>query len=223
MTAHNLEPASPPVVRRSTAILVSVATFVVGATAATVVTIVAGGGAVFAGNGSNSRSGSQTSTLPVQVSFVPPGPQTTRSVPPAGGIGQPVTNGGIKLTINAVSISPVVPRGRGGDQPPRAGAKIVRVDTTVDNVGTESIDLTCSYPIANKLWDAQKRQFDSVDKLYDIPGNPECNDSIQPGFSSPMTYMYEVPQDAVIEFFGFADSNVNFGADTTFISIAPVQ
>jgi hypothetical protein len=80
--------------------------------------------------------------------------------------------------------------------------------------------MTCGYPIANKLWDSQRRQFDAVKSLYELPGNPECNANLQPGFSSKMTYVYEIPQDAVIAFFGFADDSINFGSDTSFITIS---
>lgn len=129
-----------------------------------------------------------------------------------------MTNGGIKLTITGVSQPADIPRS-GGNIQPRPGAKVIRVDTTVENVGQKSIDLTCSYPIANKIYDSNKRAFDTVDNLYDIPGNPECNADLQPGFSSPMSYVYEVPADANIEFFGFADSDVNYGADLAFVTI----
>ncbi len=162
-------------------------------------------------------SSASTSTLPVKISVVPP-TRTTTEVPPSGVVGQPVTNGGIKLTINSVSQPADIPR-TDGDVPPRSGAKIVRVDTTIENVGQKSIDLTCSYPVANKIYDSSKREFDTVDDLYKIPGNPECNADLQPGFSSPMSYVYEVPVDANIEFFGFADSEVNYGADLKFVTI----
>jgi hypothetical protein len=75
-------------------------------------------------------------------------------VPATAGVGQPVVNGGVKLTVNAVSTPAAITR-REGDQPARAGAKYLQVDTTVENVGQKSMDLTCGYPVANKVYDAQ--------------------------------------------------------------------
>jgi hypothetical protein len=205
---------SMPTVKRSIAIAAAAGAFVAGAVLASVI-------ALLIGNGSDSKSaGSTTSTVPVQFSIAPPAPRITKEVPVSGGMGQPVVNGGIKLTITGVSTPTAVPRS-GGDTPPRAGAKLVRVDTTVENVGKKSIDLTCGYPIRNNTYDAQKRQFDDVENLYEIPGNPVCNDNLQPGFSAPMSYIYEVPQDAEIQSFGFADSDVDAGADLSFITINP--
>ena len=60
-----------------------------------------------------------------------------------------------------------------------------------------------------------------MQNLYEIPGNPVCNANLQPGFSAPMSYIYEVPQDAEIQSFGFADSDVDAGADLSFITINP--
>jgi Domain of unknown function (DUF4352) len=204
----------PPVVRRSLAIILTGVAFALG------VVITSAIAALIDGSDNSRSTSSSTSTLPVQLSLVPPGPRTTTYVPPSGGIGQPVVNGGVKLTVNSVSSPPVISRHYKGDVSPRAGAKYVQVETLVENAGQKSMDLTCGYPLANKVYDTQKRQYDAVDDLYELPGNPGCNDSLQPGFSSPMTYVYEVPQGAVIEFFGFADSDANYGANLSFITIS---
>ena len=85
------------------------------------------------------------------------------------------------------------------------GAKFITVSTRVNDSKT-SIDLTCGgYPIANHLVDDRDRRFDAIHKLYQIRGNPECNDNLQPGFASDMTWIYRVPLDANILAFEFED------------------
>ena len=73
------------------------------------------------------------------------------------------------------------------------------------NNTSSSIDLTCSYPVAAKLVDNERREFDPVDDLYKLPDNLACNDQLQPGFDSPMTWVYEVPSAAKISQFAFRD------------------
>jgi hypothetical protein len=85
------------------------------------------------------------------------------------------------------------------------GAKFVTVNTRVLNDSKTSIDLTCSYPIGNHLIDDRDRQFDSIKELYRIRGNPACNDNLQPGFESDMTWIYRVPLHANILSFEFED------------------
>lgn len=85
------------------------------------------------------------------------------------------------------------------------GAKFVSVTTRVFNDAQVSIDLTCGYPIGNHVIDDRGRQFDAIDRLYQIPGNPECNANLQPGFESDMTWIYRVPETANILNFEFED------------------
>jgi hypothetical protein len=85
------------------------------------------------------------------------------------------------------------------------GAKFVTVSTRVLNDSKTSIDLTCGYPIGNHLIDERDREFDSIGDLSHIRGNPECNDRLQPGFASDMTWIYRVPLDASISAFEFED------------------
>ncbi|HEY1918589.1 MAG TPA: hypothetical protein VGH27_23695 [Streptosporangiaceae bacterium] len=94
------------------------------------------------------------------------------------------------------------------------GAKFVTVKTRVLNDAKKSIDLTCSRPIANYLIDDRGRRFDSIGKLYRIRGNPPCNDRLQPGFTSDMTWIYRVPLDASILAFEFEDAT-DFDRDRT--------
>ena len=86
-----------------------------------------------------------------------------------------------------------------------ASAKFVTIRTQVLNDARRSIDLSCGHPVANHLTDERGRQFDAIDKLYLIPGNPGCGDKLQPGFASDMTWIYRVPLDANIAAFEFQD------------------
>lgn len=143
-------------------------------------------------------------------------------------IGQPVTSGGAIITINSVLESQSITaqpersitRGEYAEQAPRSGGKFVIVDTTVLNDGKVSMDLTCSFPIQNKLITADNRQYDPIDDLYKIQGNPECNDGLQPGFDSHMIYVYEIPTAAVPAQFGFADMESQTYNNLTLINVA---
>ncbi len=94
------------------------------------------------------------------------------------------------------------------------GAKFVTVRTEVLNDAARSIDLTCSRPIQTYVFDDCGRRFDSVARLYQIAGNPECNENLQPGFTSPMTWVYRVPVHASIIAFEFEDVS-DFTRDNT--------
>ncbi|KAB1550674.1 DUF4352 domain-containing protein [Corynebacterium sp. 321] len=102
---------------------------------------------------------------------------------------------------------------------PDSGGKFVVVETTVENTGKKSWDLTCGFAIQAKVLDVKDREFDPIHELDLIPGNPECNESTNPGFSKSMTWAFEVPKDAHINRFGFADPETNYD-DLTFIDLA---
>jgi hypothetical protein len=74
------------------------------------------------------------------------------------------------------------------------------------NNAKASLDLTCGLPVTTALVDDQQRNFDPIDDLYKLKGNPECNDNLQPGFESDMTWVYRAPTTAKILGWGFQDS-----------------
>ena len=126
-----------------------------------------------------------------------------------------MSNGGITLTVNAARIATTVDMnesnyrpGSGNETytttPAGDGAKFV-VQTHVVNNAKTSLDLTCSLPVNTKLVDDQERQFDPIDDLYKLKGNPECNDQLQPGFESDMTWLYRVPSTANVVGWAFQD------------------
>lgn len=140
------------------------------------------------------------SNAPITTSIPSP------SAAPVGAIGQAIENNGVSLTVHSATTSPTLSRNlsnyRQGsgyetytDVPADQGGQYLLVKTTVENTGTAPMDLTCSMPIHIVAFDGQDRTFSTVEKLYEIQGNPECNKQLQPGFSSEMTYAYLVPQD----------------------------
>jgi hypothetical protein len=155
-------------------------------------------------------------------------PSTTASRPALAQVGQRVQNGGVAITINSVSATTSISyqvegyRGQFSPENARPGGQFVSVRATVENVGQISMDLTCGYPIGNKLIDSNDRQFDTYDSLYRVEGNPGCNDNLQPGFSSEMTWVYELPLTSTPTMFGFYDSETQSVSNVKFIDLGSV-
>lgn len=135
-----------------------------------------------------------------------------------GEIGDAVKNHGVELTVNEAYSAKTIPMNNSNqsndspnavfeDEPAPEGGKFIVVETTIDNVGSTSMDLTCGWPIEIVGVDVEEREFDEIDDLRKYQGNPRCNEKLQPGFSSEMTYVFAIPEDA--EFFGmvFRDTN----------------
>lgn len=129
--------------------------------------------------------------------------------------GEPVTNGGITLTVNSATSPATYPRNETNyrkdsdyavytDIEPRSGGKFVRIDATVKNGTPQAIDLTCSLPVIAHVSDGDAL-YKPVDSLYEIEGTPDCNEDLNPGFESEMTWIFEVPETAEIFVFTFAD------------------
>ena len=88
---------------------------------------------------------------------------------------------------------------------PRQGGQFVIVKTRVKNMSSHSWDLTCMFDVRAVLINEQGQQFDPIRDLRNVIGNPECNDSLNPGFDSPMTWVYEVPAGFGHGFLGVSD------------------
>lgn len=102
--------------------------------------------------------------------------------------------------------------------PSRKGAKFISVSTHIKNNTGEPMDLTCSLPVGTSLYDENDNRFTSIDDLYLIEGNPECNDDLNPGFDAKMTWVYEVPKDFDISkaYFGYYNGQTDY-SNTTFV------
>lgn len=145
---------------------------------------------------------------------------TTTAPSPEYAVGQSVTNGGITLTVNEVSSPPSFQQVSNATDKnseyaefetvtPRTGGKFIRVDATVLNNTRAGIDLTCSWPVNALAVDMAGNNYKPVDDLYKLPGTPDCNENLNPGFSSKMTWIFEVPASADVQGFAFADTAAN--------------
>lgn len=132
-------------------------------------------------------------------------------------IGSDVRAGGVKMVVHSAESKSTLTvndssyrQGSGfetyTEKPAEDGGKYIIVSTTIYNDGKGSMDLTCGFPVEAVVSDSDDRIFDSVDDLYKIKGNPECNKDLQPGFSSEMTYAFSVPKDATVDYFMFRDT-----------------
>lgn len=146
------------------------------------------------------------------------------------GLGEAVVADGVTLTVVDLSESTTTPFLENGVKAEAAatetrtaepGAKFVSVTTEVENTGPDSWDLTCGFAVQAKLFDAEDRQYDPVENLDRVPGNPECNDHLNPGMKDQMTWIYEVPEATKDEKFGFADPETHYD-DFTFIDLTVV-
>jgi hypothetical protein len=193
-----------------------------------------------ASDSSSAPSTTVTQTVTVTVPASSGSPTTTASSPPSSsakpsnGVGQTFTNRGAKVTITEVSTANSVklnqssyragsPNAVFTDTPARTGAKYVMVRTHIANNAKLSMDLTCSLPINTRLIDDQNRQFDSIDDLYKVKGNPECNSQLQPGFEDYMTWVYEIPANATVTAWGFEELTEPSTLGTNQPTMVPVQ
>lgn len=147
---------------------------------------------------------------------------TATPAPASTEVGDTVTNGGITLTVVGAYVSETIELNESNFRPgsgyeeytvtePDAGGKFVVIETHVVNNARVSLDLTCSLPINTVLVDTANREFDAIQDLYKVRGNPECNDQLQPGFESDMTWIYMVPSNATVLGWGFTDLTEGFG------------
>jgi hypothetical protein len=128
---------------------------------------------------------------------------------PANQVGEQFSNGGITLTVtsaeaaDAITVAPN--QQNPTSMPAGPGAKYVVIRTHIINNARKSLDLTCSLPIHTLLLDDRGREFDPIEDLDEVQGNPECNAQLQPGFESDMTWPYRVPADTHVVAWAFED------------------
>lgn len=167
--------------------------------------------------GCSAEAAPSTAGPTTAVAAAPVTTDSTPTTPPSASVGQTVSNRGITLTVTKAQSVNSIEKNESSFRPgsgyekytttrPRAGGKFVAVTAHIVNNAKVSLDLTCSLPIDTKLVDSQQRNFDAIDDLYKIKGNPECNDQLQPGFEADMTWVYLVPQTASVIGWGFQDT-----------------
>ncbi|MGY0491786.1 hypothetical protein [Streptomyces sp. WG-D5] len=133
-------------------------------------------------------------------------------------IGEQARNGGAVVKVTKVTEADSIALA-GARKSAGADAKYVVLKTVVNNKGKSSMDLTCSLPIVNALIDGQGRRFDTIDDLYDVAGNPECNAQLQPGFDDEMQFVYRVPKDAVVTAWEFSEYDLENEVTPTLVNL----
>ncbi|MTE20180.1 DUF4352 domain-containing protein [Streptomyces sp. TRM43335] len=145
----------------------------------------------------------------------------TPSRPAGFKIGEEARNGGAVVTINKVWETESITMA-GVAKKAGAGAKYVILETVVFNDTKASMDLTCGLPIVNNLLDEEDRRYDSIDDLYEVAGNPECNDQLQPGFKEEMLFVYRVPKDAKVMAWEFSEYDLTSDQEPSTIELRSV-
>ncbi|MFE0421117.1 hypothetical protein [Streptomyces sp. NPDC058953] len=139
---------------------------------------------------------------PVESVSPSPGPG------PGFEVGEQARSGGVVVTIGKVRETGSIVFA-GTARKAGSGAKYVVLETVVFNDTKGGMDLTCGLPIVNSLLDAGGRRYDTVDDLDEVPGNPECNEQLQPGFKDSMHFVYRVPEDAEITAWEFSEYDLD--------------
>lgn len=164
------------------------------------------------------RSAFEAAAAPPTTTAVP----TTTPAPTSAEVGDTVTNGGITLTVTGARVAETIEMNESNFRPgsgyeeytttePDAGGKFIVIETHIVNNAQVSLDLTCSLPVNTVLVDTMNREFDSIQDLYKVRGNPECNNQLQPGFESDMTWIYMIPASATVLGWGFTDLTEGLG------------
>lgn len=179
--------------------------------------------------GCSAEPASSTGSPATTASAAPVTTKPTPTAPPSASIGQTASNRGITLTVTDARAVDSIQMNESNFRPgsgyekytkttPQAGGRFVSVTAHVVNNAKVGLDLTCSLPISTKLVDSQQRNFDAIDDLYKLKGNPECNDQLQPGFEADMTWVYLVPQSAKVIGWGFQDTT-DFSGTVDFTTV----
>ena len=144
---------------------------------------------------------------------------TSSQPAPTVKMGEKAESDGLELVVQSFTKSPSielyaegVKRGSSPDETveARAGGKFVIVSTEVTNETTQAIDLTCGFDAQAELGDADERHYEPIDNLYRVKNTPDCNEYLNPGFSTPMTWVFEVPEDTDPKYLYFANPETRY-------------
>ncbi|MCX4920105.1 hypothetical protein [Streptomyces sp. NBC_00687] len=197
-------------------------TIIIGSAAATIAAIVAAGVLI-----ASNRDDEATPTPTVTVTVIET--ETAEADTSEGAAttdqsegfktGEEATNGGAVVKITKVVETDSITL-EGSQKKAGSDAKFVTLKTIVKNEGQSSMDLTCSLPIVNALIDDQNRRFDTIEDLYQVAGNPECNAQLQPGFKDEMQFVYRVPKDTKVTAWEFSEYDLSGETTPTLIDLA---
>lgn len=98
------------------------------------------------------------------------------------------------------------------------GGKFITVNTIVTNTSRGSINFTCGFGVQAHLFNKDGQRYDPIQDLYRVPGNPQCNDSLNPGFSIEISWSFEIPESMKATEFGFANPETNYD-DLTLVDV----
>ncbi|WP_194235931.1 DUF4352 domain-containing protein [Streptomyces acidicola] len=191
-------PTAPPAPNKNRTVLIATAAAV--AAAAIAATITAG----VTGNSEASPAPTVTvtETAAPEADTAEAEDAATTTVETDFKVGEKADNGGAVVKITKVVESNTITLA-GAQKNAGDGAKYVTLKTVVTNETKASMDLTCSLPIVSALIDDQDRRYDTIENLYEVADNPECNAQLQPGFKDDMQFVYRVPKDAKITMWEF--------------------
>ena len=136
-------------------------------------------------------------------------------------VGEPSTNHGIRLTVDSVEMVNELGFKQEAIEfftdsetltPDNEGAKFVRVNASITNESFEALSLSCGFDYYTVLLNSQGQEYTAVEDLDYLEGNPDCSDSIAPGFSGKASFVYEVPDNHELGYFVYTDPSV---ADAT--------
>jgi hypothetical protein len=199
---------------------------IIGAAVAVVAAVI-GGSVIIANSGSGSASSDAAPAVTVTVTTTAPAETEVAAgaeAPPTPTqdtgfkVGEEARNGGAVVKVSEVVESGTITLA-GAKKAAGSDAKYVTLKTTVSNEGKASMDLTCSLPIVNALIDDRSRRFDTIDHLYEVAGNPECNAQLQPGFKDEMLFVYRVPKDAKIVLWEFEEYDLESEPNPTLVDL----
>lgn len=168
-----------------------------------------------------------SSAVPANLhSATPSSPSTEQDAPPSStdgaqgifSVGELSTNHGIHLTVDSVEIVSELRIKKEYSEnntnseslvPDNEGAKFVRVNASITNESVKAFHLSCGFQTSTVLMNSQGQEYTAISDLYHLEGNPDCLDSIAPGFSGEVSYVYEVPGDHELGYFAYADPSVS--------------
>ena len=128
---------------------------------------------------------------------------------------QPAINGSLKFSLLSAERVPSAVQYKSSDGnygfvsvSPKQNAKFILLKASIENVGRVGFDTQNAVNIS--VGDDQDRFFRTVEDNYSLElnfGREELPDELQPGFSTDMYYLFEVPASATINVLAIADGD----------------